>query len=186
MILNADNVNIPDDLLTQLYNAKGNCLLMLEKYDEAEIAFLKALDVINSATIEQQFKYALLKGCLYFNLSECYLELDRLDNAYIYVQMACKELLNMFSDIDGKHSHVFMAFMQKAIIEEQMYKYLDAFKSYCILYKLSEDEECINYINDCFLKATKNKKYSKSKDYKRLKKEYQLWSESNKITNNEE
>lgn len=170
------------DIFAQFENNKGNIMIGKGDMAGAEETLLNALSLIFDLSKENNYDYRRIKGLIASNLAQVYKQTERIDEAKETIRLAFEEFKDLYKSIGYDHRDMIIVIFSMAEIEELSKDYLEAFRSYRMVYSIRESSKYIEYIESCFLTASKDKKYKKTKDFKTLKKEYKEFIKQNMPT----
>lgn len=169
--------NPPADVLAQIEGNKGRILLGKGDLAGAEESLLKALSLIIDLSEENNYDYRRIKGLFASHLAEVYIQTERINEAQEAIRLAFAEFKDLYKSIGYDHQDMIAIIFRMAEIEELSKDYLEAFRSYKMAYAIRKNSNYIEYVEKCFLTASNDKKYKKTKDYKALKKEHKEFVE---------
>lgn len=160
------------DIMVQIGRIKG--LILFNKGDMigAEKTVKEALFSIIDISEDNNYDYRRIKAFLMSDLADIYKETNRIVEAKDLTRLAFKELKDLYKDIEYDHQDMVSILIQMADLEELTEDYLEAFRSYRMIYSINESSRCKKAIDECYQAASKSKKFKKTDDYKILEKEY--------------
>ena len=156
----------------------------------AKDVLLHSFGLINESSEEKQFDYRRIKGLIAMGLGYIYMKIDDMENAKTWLDFAFVQFKDLYKGINYDHNDMIYLLFKLAKVETSVEDYLEAFRSYRMIYKIRESSKCIKHIKECYKLASQNKKYRKTKEFKTLKKEYKEFisiipeiNESDNVTN---
>ena len=170
---------LPLDVYVQLLMNKATILThkadLLKNngyFHRAKDVLLHAFRLINESSEEKQFDYRRIKGLILMELGGIYMKIDDMENAKICMDFAYVQFTDLYKSINYDHNDMIHILVKLVELETSVEDYLEAFRSYRMIYKIRESSKCIKHIKECYKLASQNKKYRKTKEFKILKKEY--------------
>lgn len=161
------------DIMVQIERTKGWILYGKGDMIGAEKTVKEAISSIVELSEENNYDYRRIKAILISDLADIYKETNRITEAKDLTRLAFGELKDLYKDIGYDHQDMIGILLQMADLEEKTEDYLEAFRSYRMIYSINESTECKETIDKCYQAASESKSFRKLKDYKILKKEYQ-------------
>lgn len=161
------------DIMVQIERTKGWILYSKGDMIGAEKTVKEAISSIVELSEENNYDYRRIKAILISDLADIYKETNRITEAKDLTRLAFGELKDLYKDIGYDHQDMIGILLQMADLEEKTEDYLEAFRSYRMIYSINESTECKETIDKCYQAASESKSFRKLKDYKILKKEYQ-------------
>lgn len=161
------------DIMVQIERNKGWIQYSKGDMVGAENTVNEALSSIIDISEDNNYDYRKIKAILISDLAEIYKVSNRIDEAKDLTRLAFGELKDLYKDIGYDHQDMIGILLQMAELEELTEDYLEAFRSYRMMYLINESSKYMEAIEKCFQMASKSKKFRKTRDYNTLKSEYE-------------
>lgn len=165
------------DIQIQFEILSADILFKKEEYERCEEIYLTNIKRIKSCSETNNFEYNRLKGILLSKISYVYKYLGDLDSARECALLALDEFLSLYQSIGYEHQDVFDILSGCIDIAKLREDYMEEFSGYKLVYRIWKSDKYLSEIDDCYSRASTNPKYKKTKDFKKLKKEYKKFKE---------